>query len=144
LEPSAVGVIIFISANLSYLLKLAQIILMMDIEMFREYCLSLPGTTEEVKWGDNLCFMIEKKIFVMTSLDEGTLAMKCSPEEFEELVARDGIGQAWHLAKGQWIGLADFEVMPAQELKKRIAASRQLVLAKLPKKIQEIYKENLV
>jgi len=111
----------------------------MDIEMFREYCLSLPGTTEEVKWGDNLCFMIEKKIFVISSLDAGTLALKCDPEEFEELTARDGIQQAWHLAKGQWIGLADFEVMPAAELKRRISESRALVLSKLPKKVQEKY-----
>jgi predicted DNA-binding protein (MmcQ/YjbR family) len=114
---------------------------MMDVEMFREYCLSLPGTTEEVKWEDNLCFMIEKKIFVMSSLTDGNLAMKCNPEEFEELIARDGISQAWHLAKGQWIGLTDLEVMPVAELKKRIAESRQLVLAKLPKKIREQYQD---
>lgn len=111
----------------------------MDIEMFREYCLSLPGTTEEVKWGDNLCFMIEKKIFVISSLDAGTLAIKCNPEEFDELTARDGITQAWHLAKRQWIGLADLEVMPAAELKRRIAESRAMVLLKLPKKVQEKY-----
>ncbi|HEY0177879.1 MAG TPA: MmcQ/YjbR family DNA-binding protein [Pedobacter sp.] len=111
----------------------------MDIEMFREYCLSLPGTTEEVKWGDNLCFMIEKKIFVISSLDAGTLALKCNPEEFEELVARDGITQAWHLAKGQWIGLENLDVLPVTELKKRTAESRELVLRKLPKKLQEKY-----
>jgi len=111
----------------------------MDIEMLREYCLSLPGTTEEVKWGDNLCFMIEKKIYVIGSLDAGTLAIKCDPEEFEEVTARDGITQAWHLAKGQWIGLADLEVMPVQELKKRIAESRGFVLQKLSKKVRGKY-----
>lgn len=111
----------------------------MDIEMFREYCLSLPGTTEEVKWGDNLCFMIEKKIFVISSLDNGTVALKCNPEEFEELIARDGISQAYHMAKGQWIGLADLDVLPVAEFKMRIAASRKLVWSKLPKKIREKY-----
>lgn len=111
----------------------------MDIEMFREYCLSLPATTEEVKWGDCLCFMIEKKIYVIYTLDAGTLALKCNPEEFEELIARDGIQQAWHLAKGQWIGLTDLDVLPVPELKKRIAESRGLVLGKLPKKVREKY-----
>lgn len=111
----------------------------MDIEMLRAYCLSLPGTTEEIKWEDNLCFMIEKKIFLMNSLSSGSLALKCDPEEFEELTARDGIKQAGHLARGQWIGIADLEVMPDAELKKRIALSRTLVLQKLPKKIREIY-----
>ena len=112
----------------------------MDIEMFREYCLSLAGTTEEVKWGDNLCFMIEKKIYVISSLDAGTLAIKCNPEEFDELTARDGITQAFHLAKRQWIGLADLGVMPVVELKRRIAESREFVLQKLPKKVQEKYR----
>ena len=112
---------------------------MMDVEMFREYCLSLPGTTEEIKWGDNLCFMIEKKIFVISSLDAGTLAIKCNPEEFDELIARDGIKQAWHLAKRQWIGIESLDVMPVTELKKRVAESREMVLKKLTKKLQEKY-----
>ena len=42
----------------------------MDVETFREYCLSLPGTTEGMKW-DHLCFMIEEKIFVIIALDDG-------------------------------------------------------------------------
>jgi len=112
----------------------------MDVEMFREYCLSLLGTTEEVKWGDNLCFMIEKKIFAFYSLEAGTVALKCNPEEFEELIARDGIQQAWHLAKRQWIGLTDLDVLSIPELKKRITDSRGFVLSKLPKKIQELYR----
>ena len=113
----------------------------MDIEMFREYCLTLPGTTEDMKWGDNLCFMIEEKIFVIASLDGGTFNFKCDPEDFEELTARDGISQAPHFAKGQWISLIDFDVMPDHELKSRIATSRELVLRKLPKKTQEKYNQ---
>jgi predicted DNA-binding protein (MmcQ/YjbR family) len=111
----------------------------MDIEIFREYCLSLPGTTEEVKWEDNLCFMIERKIFVLYALSSGSLAIKCDPEEFEELAARDGIQQAWHLARGQWISIAGFDVLSVSELKKRIEQSRALVLKKLTKKIREKY-----
>lgn len=116
----------------------------MDIELFREYCLTLPGSTEDLKWGDNLCFLIEQKIYVIASLDSGTLAFKCDPEEFEELTARDGINQAWHLAKGQWIGLVNFDVMPDNELKKRIAESRMLVLSKLPKKVREKYNDQQI
>lgn len=112
----------------------------MDIETFREYCLSLPGTTEGMKW-DHLCFMIEEKIFVIIAIDEGNrFSTKCTPEEFEELTARDGITQAYHLAKRQWVQVADLEVLNDMELKKRITTSRALVLAKLPKKIQEKYK----
>lgn len=111
----------------------------MDVETFREYCLSLPGTTEGMKW-DHLCFMIEEKIFVIIAIDEGNrFSTKCSPEEFDELTARDGIEQAYHLAKKQWVQIADLEVLNDEELKKRIETSRALVLAKLPKKVQEKY-----
>lgn len=112
----------------------------MNIETFREYCLSLPGTTEGMKWG-HLCFMIEEKIFVIIAIDEGSrFSTKCTPEEFEELTARDGIQQAYHMAKKQWVQIADLEVLSILELKKRIETSRELVLAKLPKKLQEKYK----
>lgn len=110
----------------------------MDIESFRDYCLSLKGTTEDMKWG-HLCFLIEAKIYVISALDEGRIVFKCDPEDFDELIARPGIQQAAHMAKRQWVNLASLEVMPDKELKSRIAGSRALVLAKLPKKIQEKY-----
>lgn len=112
----------------------------MDIETFREYCLSLPGTTEGMKW-DHLCFMIEEKIFVIIAIDEGNrFSTKCTPEEFDELTARDGIAQAYHLAKRQWVQIADLEVLNDVELRNRITTSRALVLGKLSKKVQEKYK----
>lgn len=111
----------------------------MDIESFREYCLSLPGTTEGMKW-EHLCFMIEEKIYVIIAIDEGNrFSIKCNPDEFEELAARDGIAQAYHLAKRQWIQIENLEVLNDKELKSRVADSRAMVLAKLPKKTQAKY-----
>jgi len=104
--------------------------------MFRSYCLSLPGTTEGMKWGDHLCFMVLEKLYVITSLDDGMITLKCDPEEFDELVARDGIQQAGHMAKRQWVSLHSLDVLLDKELKERIAASRALVISKLSKKAQ--------
>ena len=111
----------------------------MDIVSFRAYCLSLPGTTEGMKW-EHLCFMIEEKIYVIIAIDEGSrFSIKCHPDEFDELVARDGIGQAYHMAKRQWIQIEHLDVLNDKELKSRVAASRAMVLAKLPKKTQAKY-----
>jgi len=111
----------------------------MDIESFREYCLSLPGTTEGMKW-EHLCFMIEEKIYVIIAIDEGNrFSIKCDPDEFDELSARDGISQAYHMAKRQWIQIENLEVLNDNELKRRVADSRAMVLAKLPKKTQAKY-----
>jgi predicted DNA-binding protein (MmcQ/YjbR family) len=111
----------------------------MDIENFREYCLSLPGTTEGMKWGENLCFMIEEKIYVIASLDDGHVSFKIDPEEFDELVARDGVAQAAHFAKKQWVTIEALDVLNDQEWRDRISASRALVISKLPKKTQSLY-----
>jgi predicted DNA-binding protein (MmcQ/YjbR family) len=111
----------------------------MDIETFRAYCLSLPGTTEDLKWGEHLCFMVHEKIYVINSLEEGTMAFKCIPEDFNELVARDGIHQAPHFAKGQWVQLVGLDVLNDKELKELVATSRALVISKLPKKAQALY-----
>jgi predicted DNA-binding protein (MmcQ/YjbR family) len=113
----------------------------MDIEEFRAYCLSLPGSTEDLKWGDNLCFMIHEKIFVITSLEDTSAAFKCDPEDFNELIARDGIQQAPHLARGKWVKIEQLGVLNDRELKGRILNSRTLVLNKLPKKVQAIYQQ---
>jgi predicted DNA-binding protein (MmcQ/YjbR family) len=110
----------------------------MDIETFREYCLSLPGTTEGMKW-EHLCFMIEEKIFVLVNLESQGFCSKCTAEEFEELVARDGISQAPHFARKQWVYIDNLEVLNDLALKDRIATSRKLVLGKLPKKVQVKY-----
>lgn len=111
----------------------------MDIESFRAYCLSLPGTTEGMKW-DHLCFMIEEKIFVILAIDDGNrFSTKCTPEEFDELTVRDGIKQAYHFAKRQWVQIENLDVLNDMALKQRVARSRELVLAKLPKKIQAKY-----
>lgn len=111
----------------------------MDIESFREYCLSLPGTTEGMKW-DHLCFMIEEKIYVILAIEEGTrFSIKCNPDDFDSLTTRDGIAQAYHLAKRQWIQVEHLDVLKAEELKSLVADSRAMVLAKLPKKTQAKY-----
>jgi predicted DNA-binding protein (MmcQ/YjbR family) len=114
----------------------------MDIEILREYCLSLPGTTEGMKWGDHLCFMIAEKIYVITSLEEGSTSFKCDPEDFDALVAHDGIAQAAHMAKRQWVKVSAMNVLTDQEWKERIKASRVLVMSKLTKKLQALYSEN--
>ncbi len=111
----------------------------MDIETFREYCLSLPGTTEGMKWG-HLCFMIEEKMFFIIAIDEdNSFSIKCDPEEFDALTAREGIQQAHHMAKRQWIRVANLEVFNDSELMSRVEASRAMVLAKLSKKVQAKY-----
>lgn len=111
----------------------------MNIEILREFCLAIPGTTEDVKWG-TLCFMVEDKIFIMINLEEGSrFSIKCDVEDFEVLTEHPAISQAYHLAKRHWIQVEHFEEFDDEKIKQLILQSRKLVLAKLSKKVQEHY-----
>lgn len=84
--------------------------------------------------------MIEEKMFFIIAIDEdNSFSIKCDPEEFDALTAREGIQQAHHMAKRQWIRVANLEVFNDTELKSRVEASRAMVLAKLSKKAQAKY-----
>ncbi|MBY0244028.1 MAG: MmcQ/YjbR family DNA-binding protein [Sphingobacteriaceae bacterium] len=111
----------------------------MNLEEFRSFCLQFEGVSEEMKWG-YLCFMVENKIFVIIDVEnEHRFSTKCSMEEFEELTEIEGVEQAPHFAKRQWVSVANLNVLSPSDLKKRISTSRNLVIAKLPKKLQQKY-----
>jgi len=109
---------------------------MTALDSIREYCLSLPGATENIQWEDVLLFRVGGKIFVMVSLDPAAtdrIAFKCDPETFAELLEREGARPAAYVGRFKWVGLRDFNVLASAELRELIRASFELVRAKLPK-----------
>lgn len=110
----------------------------MDIEAIRKYCLSLPHSTEGMQWGDNLLFRIGEKIFTIVALDQTPpqLSFKCTPEEFAELVEREGIIPAPYMARNHWVLLQRPDAVPRAELKRLIRDSYDMVAAKLPKRVR--------
>ncbi len=110
----------------------------MDIEALRKYCLSLPHATEDIQWGNNFLFRIREKIFAIVALDQTPLCMsfKCTPEEFAELVEREGIIPAPYMARNHWVLIESPDVLPRAELKRLVRNSYDMVAAKLPKKVR--------
>jgi predicted DNA-binding protein (MmcQ/YjbR family) len=108
----------------------------MDIEWIRNYCLSLPHTTEDIQW-ESLLFRIARKIYVTASPDgTGTslLCFKCTPEEYAELIEIDGIVPAPYMARNHWVSLTRLDALPRAEIRRRILQSYELVRSRLPKK----------
>ena len=110
----------------------------MNVEWVRKYCLSLPHATENVQWGDDLCFKIGGKMFAIAVMVPHPIAMcfKCTPEEFAELTEMPGVIPAPYMARAYWVALESETVLPRAEIKRRISRSYELVRAKLPKKLQ--------
>lgn len=99
--------------------------------------MGLAGTTEDIKWEDNLCFLVADKIFLLCSLiPPHQVNLKVDKAEFRDLVARDGIRQAAHFARGQWVEVASPQILSDAEMRQRIVESRALVISKLTKKRQ--------
>lgn len=110
----------------------------MTINFFETYCNTFKNVTSDIKWENNLCFMVKNKIFLLVSLDDHPLgvALKVDPESFYELTAREGITQAPHFAKRQWIKISDPVSLSKREWEEYIKKSYELVVQKLPVKLK--------
>jgi predicted DNA-binding protein (MmcQ/YjbR family) len=110
----------------------------MNIDWVRQYCLSLPHTTETMQWGDNLVFKIAGKMYAVAALEPGDhwLSFKCTPDDFARLVEQPGIIPAPYLARAQWVALETEDALPRAEIKRLLGRARDIVIAKLPKKTQ--------
>ena len=78
----------------------------MNLESLRDYCMELPGVTEELPFGpDTLVFKVMGKVFALTSLDSPSLSfnVKCDPEKAEELRANyTDVLPGYHMSKKHW------------------------------------------
>lgn len=110
------------------------------IEWVRSVCLGLPHTTEKIQWVHDLLFCIGGKMYCVLNLEPGLsptkIAFKCTPERFAELVETEGIIPAPYMARNHWVAFIKMDALRQQEIKELIRESYQLVLEKLPKKLQ--------
>ncbi len=112
----------------------------MDVDWLRELCLSFAGTTEQIQWGYDLVFKVGGKMFAVTPLEPAPvcLSFKASPENFAELTERQNIIPAPYMARAQWVALQTREALTRDELTRLLQESYEIVLAKLPRKTQEM------
>lgn len=110
----------------------------MNVDAIRGYCLSLPATTEDIQWGNDLLFRVAKKIYAGIELNPAVrhqLFFKCEPETFAELVERDGVMPASYIGRYHWVAVR-LDALTMGDLKELIAKSHELILKKLPTKVR--------
>jgi predicted DNA-binding protein (MmcQ/YjbR family) len=108
----------------------------MTLESLRHMCRALPDVTEDIKWEHDLCFCIGRKMFAVVGLEPPhPVSFKCTPEDFGDLVEREGLIPAPYLARAMWVQAAALgESLDRRELERLLHASYTLVKAKLPKR----------
>ncbi|PKV75369.1 MmcQ/YjbR family DNA-binding protein [Pontibacter ramchanderi] len=116
----------------------------MNIEELRSFCLNLKGVTEDVKWGNDLCFLVGNKMFCVTSLDgEPSVSFKVTDAEFDVLSTSIGIVPAPYMARNKWIQVQSWERLSRLEWENYVKQSYELVKAKLTKKLQREIEESI-
>ncbi|WP_143962249.1 MmcQ/YjbR family DNA-binding protein [Litoribacter populi] len=111
----------------------------MDIEIFRDYCLGLPGVTEDTPFDeDTLCFRVGGKIFAITDITSfESINLKCNPEKAVELrELYTGILPGYHMNKKHWNTVSCDGSISQKLILELTDHSYDLVLKSLPKKTQ--------
>lgn len=115
----------------------------MNIEQFRDFCLALPGVTEEFPFGEEtLVYKVMGKMFTLTSLDSfESINLKCDPEIAIELRERyDGVSPGYHMNKKHWNTVDVHAGISDKLIYQWIRDSYNLVVDSLPKKTKELLK----
>jgi predicted DNA-binding protein (MmcQ/YjbR family) len=107
----------------------------MTLDGLRTICKALPGATEDVKWGQDLCFCVGGKMFAAVNLEPPhQLGFKCTPDACAELTEREGIIPAPYLARAMWVQESELgAAIERRELETLLRSSYDLVVEKLPK-----------
>lgn len=108
----------------------------MNIEEFRTYCLSFPGSTEKMPFekffhGKHsfLAFYVNKKMFCYFDIDKfDCCTIKCPPEEIENLTEiYDSVSRPYNCNPKYWISIKFNEDMPDDEIKHLVRQSYEIV-----------------
>lgn len=112
----------------------------MHIEAFRDYCLQLPGATEDFPFDQQtLVFKVGGKMFALTHVDSfESINLKCDPEKAVELREQyEGVLPGYHMNKKHWNTVLTDGSVPDRLLQEWTKDSYALVKEGLPKKVRE-------
>ncbi|AMC10796.1 MmcQ-like protein [Lutibacter profundi] len=112
----------------------------MNIEVFRDYCLSKKYATESFPFDKKtLVFKVAGKMFALLGLDQqpSTVNLKCDPEKSIELrVQYNDVIEGFHMNKKHWNTIIIEGDLPTHFIKELIDYSYNLVVNGLTKKTQ--------
>lgn len=96
--------------------------------------MALPGTTLDLKWGDDHCYCVGGKMFAATDGAYTNLSFKASDIAFEALTTTGRADPARYLARAKWVSLHDLKAQDAAEVADWVKRAHGIVASKLPRK----------
>jgi predicted DNA-binding protein (MmcQ/YjbR family) len=115
----------------------------MDLETYREYCLSKPGVTEGFPFDEEtLVFKVMNKIFALANISSfDAVNLKCDPDLALELREQfPAVTPGYHMNKKHWNTVGLDGSISFRQLKEWTDHSYELVVKSLSKKEREAMK----
>lgn len=113
----------------------------MQVDTFRDYCLTKRGVTEGSPFGpEHVVFKVGAKMFALLALDEvpATANLKCEPDRALELRDQyEDVQPGFHMNKKHWNTVVIAAGVPDPEIRAMIDHSYELVFGALPRKQRE-------
>lgn len=112
----------------------------MDIEKYRQFCLSLKEATEGTPFDEKtLLFSIKGKMFSSTNIETFELInVKCEPEKAIELREEfEAVIPGYYMNKKHWNSIKMDNTISDQQIQEWIENSYELVVSTLPQKVQK-------
>jgi len=112
----------------------------MDIESYRNYCISKTHVTEDFPFGENvLVFRVGGKIFTLFDVNDfSSVNLKCDPEQAVDWREQySAVLPGYHMNKKHWNTVLIDGSLNDRKLKEMIDHSYDLVKKSLPKKLRE-------
>lgn len=110
----------------------------MNAARLRELCLSFPGATETIQWGDDRVFKVGNKMFAVSGYeDDSSYSLKVDDDRFLELSDQPGIKPAPYLARARWVQIDPATcTLPADHLESLVHDAYRIIFSRLTKKMQ--------
>jgi predicted DNA-binding protein (MmcQ/YjbR family) len=111
----------------------------MSFAALKKHAMTLPGATEDIKWGADWVASVGDKMFLCGGPEPGTwtsCSFKVDDHRFLELTGLPGFAPAPYLARVKWVQLSDPKALPLADLKALVSRSHELVFSGLTKKKQ--------
>ena len=111
---------------------------MVQLEDLRRYSLGLPGVTESIKWGHDLCFCVGDKMFWVAGLEVQPVhaSFKTDLDQFDQLIIQPGFTPAPYIARHQWVMVNDITRISRTDWETYINHAYALIFNKLPARIK--------
>lgn len=111
----------------------------MNIEEFRDYCISKKGVTEGFPFDKKtLVFKVMGKMFALADIESfAFINLKCDPEQAADLREQyNAIQPGYHMSKKHWNSVYVNQDVPDKMVLQLIDDSYNLIVSSLSKKLQ--------